>query len=290
LIGDGTAGNTPPTAVINSAFCTGLVCDVDGSASSDSDGGSIVSYDWDFGDGNTDSVADPDPHTYGADGSYTISLTVTDDGGLTDTATTDVDVDDGINDPPVAVIKSINCTGLSCDYDGSDSFDPDGSVTGYSWAFGDGNPGSGATGTHVYTSAGLYTVTLTVTDNDLLDSVVPAEQEISVTEPVDPVSMSVSAIVVDTVNRGGGNKSPRAFVTILDDQGNTVSGATVEGSFTGDASDPDVVGVTGGNGVAELTSSNDKKGKVKFTFCVDDVTGGALRYESGDNLISCASN
>jgi PKD repeat protein len=289
-IGDGTAGNTPPTAVINSAVCAGLSCDVDGSASSDSDGGSIVSYDWDFGDGHTDSVADPAAYTYGAKGNYTISLTVTDDGGLTGIATTDVTVDDGTNDSPTAVITSIDCTGLSCDFDGSGSSDPDGVVSSYSWTFGDGGTGSGATPNHVYTNPGQYSVKLTVTDGEGLDSVSPAEQDINVTEPSGPVSMSVSAIVVDTVNHGGGSKSPRAFVTIRDDQGNTVVGVTVRGDFTEDVGDSGVTGITGSDGVAELVSGNQKKGKVKFTFCVDDVTGGALGYESGDNLISCASN
>lgn len=60
----------------------------DGSASSDSDG-TIVRYDWDFGDGTTAPNAGPSPaHTYAAPGSYPITLTVTDDGGLTDVGQT----------------------------------------------------------------------------------------------------------------------------------------------------------------------------------------------------------
>ncbi len=50
--------------------------------SSDVDG-SIASYDWDFGDGNGSSVANPS-HTYNTPGNYTVRLTVTDDVGLTD--------------------------------------------------------------------------------------------------------------------------------------------------------------------------------------------------------------
>ncbi len=45
------------------------------------------------------------------------------------------------------------------------SFDPDGSISSYSWNFGDGSSGSGVGPTHAYASAGTYTVTLTVTDN-----------------------------------------------------------------------------------------------------------------------------
>ncbi|HWN11018.1 MAG TPA: PKD domain-containing protein [Pyrinomonadaceae bacterium] len=50
-------------------------------------------------------------------------------------------------------------------FDGSASFDPDGSIVSYSWNFGDGNIGSGAVPTNTYASTGNYAVTLTVTDN-----------------------------------------------------------------------------------------------------------------------------
>lgn len=45
------------------------------------------------------------------------------------------------------------------------SFDPDGTVTGYSWTFGDGSSGSGASPAHSYASAGTYAATVTITDN-----------------------------------------------------------------------------------------------------------------------------
>jgi len=52
-------------------------------------------------------------------------------------------------------------------FDGSASFDPDGgAITGYAWDFGDGGTGSGAAPTHTYSSAGVFTVTLTVTDDE----------------------------------------------------------------------------------------------------------------------------
>lgn len=51
-------------------------------------------------------------------------------------------------------------------FDGSGSYDPDGSIVSYHWNFGDGTSGSGVTTSHMYSTANVYTVTLTVTDND----------------------------------------------------------------------------------------------------------------------------
>jgi PKD domain./BNR/Asp-box repeat. len=50
-------------------------------------------------------------------------------------------------------------------FDGSDSYDPDGFLVTYKWDFGDGKSGAGVTPAHVYTANGTYVVTLTVTDN-----------------------------------------------------------------------------------------------------------------------------
>lgn len=66
--------------------------------------------------------------------------------------------------------KTINL-GESIDFSGSKSSDPDGYIIGYSWNFGDGSTGSGKNVTHKYTSAGSYTVKLTVTDNSGLKNI-----------------------------------------------------------------------------------------------------------------------
>lgn len=81
---------TPPTASFNTSPESGdipLVVSFDASASSDLDG-TIVTYDWDFGDGNTesDSIATT-THTYTVAGEHTVVLTVTDNDALTDTQT-----------------------------------------------------------------------------------------------------------------------------------------------------------------------------------------------------------
>ena len=69
------------------------------------------------------------------------------------------------NEPPTASF-TFECNDLTCDFDGSDSFDSDGTIVRYDWDFGDGNTGSGATVSHTYAAKGAYSVILTVTDDD----------------------------------------------------------------------------------------------------------------------------
>jgi PKD repeat protein len=88
----GRLGNLPndlPEASFT-AQVNGLGVSVDGSASRDPDG-TINAYAWDFGDGTT-ATGPTAQHTYSAGGTYTVSLTVTDNAGGTDTSTSDVTV------------------------------------------------------------------------------------------------------------------------------------------------------------------------------------------------------
>ncbi len=84
--------NAPPTASFT-ATANGLTVSVNGSASSDTDG-TISSYAWNFGDG-TSGTGVSTSHTYAAEGTYTIILTVTDNGGATGTTSKQVTITSG---------------------------------------------------------------------------------------------------------------------------------------------------------------------------------------------------
>ena len=165
-VSDGS-GMQPPVADAGGPYAgtTGFAIPFDGSASTDPDG-SIVSYDWNFGDGGTASGAQP-MHSYSAAGNYTVTLTVTDDTGRSDSASTTAMVTDPVNQAPTANPGGPYSgePGSPVTLDGSASSDPDGNILSWDWDFGDGNVGSGATPSHAYATAGDYTVKLVVTDD-----------------------------------------------------------------------------------------------------------------------------
>ena len=154
----------PNAAPLASLVISGedLTVDVDAAASTDADG-SIVSYAWDFGDGQTATGATAS-NTYAAAGTYTVTLTVVDDDGAEGEILEEVTVPFP-NLEPVASF-TFSTADLSVSVDASGSSDPDGTVAGYAWDFGDGATATGVTATHDYAIAGTYTVTLTVTDDD----------------------------------------------------------------------------------------------------------------------------
>ena len=90
--------NVAPTADFTSS-CTALTCTFDAAGSSDPDG-TIASYNWNFGDGTSATGATAN-QTYTTPGSYTVTLTVTDNDGATNTKSAGVSVIDPNQTPTV---------------------------------------------------------------------------------------------------------------------------------------------------------------------------------------------
>lgn len=172
------AAFTPTTA--------GMKVTVDASASSDPDG-TIQSFAWSFGDGGEATGATAS-HTYSTAGTYTVTLTVTDDRGGVAEKTAEVTVAEQPNQAPVAAFTTMT-TDLGLAVDASGSSDPDGTVNSFAWTFGDGGNATGVTASHTYAAAGTYTVTLTVTDDDGATN--QTTQQVTVTDP--PAVATVAA-------------------------------------------------------------------------------------------------
>jgi PKD repeat protein len=187
----------------------------DGSASTATDGKTIASYRFDFGDG-TAAVTTTAPnataqHTYAAAGTYTVSLIVTDSGGRNSPAVTR-SVTFSPEAPPTArlSVSQLATPVLTVSANGSASTDPDPTpIATYRFDFGDGTApvvtnAPTATAQHTYAAAGTYTVTLIATDTGGFASapatasiVVQAEQipvaRLSVTQAVPNPPLTANA-------------------------------------------------------------------------------------------------
>jgi len=128
---------------------------------------SIVSYSWNFGDGNI-STGIAITHTYNNVGIYAVVLTVTDSDGKKGYDTIIITVSEAeaptakittVPDPPIGIAP------FEVYFDAYDS-SPETGIASYEWDFGDGYTGTGITTNHTYSNIGSYTVILGVTDNN----------------------------------------------------------------------------------------------------------------------------
>lgn len=159
--------DTPPVARFKfspSRALTKTPVSFDGRSSSDADG-HIVSYRWNFGGTQTSTSANP-RHTYGRDGHYRVTLTVTDDGGNTATTSHIVTIVDRAPLVSLRVLTAHPRAGHAVRFDGRRSRDPDGRVTGYRWNFGGRQGSRRSAPSHVFGRAGRYRITLKVIDDE----------------------------------------------------------------------------------------------------------------------------
>jgi PKD repeat protein len=153
----------------------------------------ITEYEWNFGDGSqTQQTQSPQvQHAFSRGGQYTVTLTVVDSTGQTGQSSQQI----GIIAPPTAAFNPTEATvlaGSAVHFDGTQSSDPDGTIAGYSWNFGDGATSTAAQPSHGYTMPGTYTVKLTVTDSHGESSA--ATHQITVIAPP-PVQTLVESLI-----------------------------------------------------------------------------------------------
>jgi len=132
-----------------------LTVNFDGSGST----GEVTAYTWDFGDGTTDTGATVQK-IYNAAGSYTVTLTVADASGATSQITQAIEVGAGLQAAVSADVTS-GTAPLTVNFDGSGST---GTISSFSWDFGDGGTSAEINPVYTYNTVGEYTVTLTVSD------------------------------------------------------------------------------------------------------------------------------
>jgi hypothetical protein len=243
-----------------------LACSFSGLNSWDEDG-QIQSYTWIFGDGGSGTGGTID-HTFPAAGTYLVTLKVVDNEGHDGTSTRAITV----VVPPVAV-ATVSCSGMTCTFDGSGSFDPDGTIVDYTWNFGDGGDGVQASGpvvSHTYATGNNWPIWLWVKDNSGGSAL--SYYSALVMEPLHVGDLDGSA--------AGRRNNWVAGVTITVHDGNhqPVANVTVNGTWTSGGP-----GVCTTNTVGQCTLSRQTSGAA-VTFTVGSLESSSYRvYLAGAN-------
>lgn len=184
---------------------------------------------WSWGDGTTSS-GNPGSHSYGAPGSYTISVNVTDGAGSSAAGASAIRVVVG----PIASIAATPAredVGVGIAFSGSSSGGSGG--PSFAWTFGDGGHSAAASAVHAYSAPGTYTASLQV--RDTAGGTGTASRTIAVLAapsvhfgPPGPAEVGWSTAWNATV---AGGIAPLSYSWSFDD-GATATGPTVDHTFT----------------------------------------------------------
>jgi PKD repeat protein len=145
---------------------------------------SIVSYDWNFGDGTSRTTTTPSvTKTYSTQGIFVVTVTVTQDTGETASLSQQVNVTDSALTATIEFSPQDPRVGQRVTFTAANPTSPGGSISSYEWDFGDGSTGSGQTTSHTYSSANTFLVRLRLTDSN--GNVGTVTRTVTVTDPTE---------------------------------------------------------------------------------------------------------
>jgi PKD repeat protein len=226
------------------------------------DGGIIISYDWDFGDETPNTTGMIATHAYTDNGTYTVTLAVTDSDGLTDTYSQNVTV---LNRHPIASFTesaSTVLTGTIIHFNASNSFDPDGLIVACGWDFGDGDSGSDLLVDHSYAKDGVYNVTLTVMDDDGASSMTSTIETVLDRPPVASFTKTTQTVYVNELIHFNGSTSYDPDGTIVAyfwdfGDGTNATGVTVDHGYEHNGTYTATLTVTDDDGMSASTNTTE---------------------------------
>jgi PKD repeat protein len=255
--------NQAPTASFTASPESGPApLDVTFTSTSTDPDGTIGTYRWAYGDGVVATGnADVVEHTYAEPGTYTVTLTVTDDVGATNATTRTVVVGGApSNRAPVAtpqVVSTAMNTPVQITLAGADA---DGDALTYAIA---GNPsgsmsGSGAVRTYTPPLNQVGTDVFSFTVNDGAATSAPATVTVNITAPTNRAPVATPQVVSTPIN------TPIQI---------TLAGTDADGdALTYSASAPSVGSLSGSGAVRTYTPPANQVGTAQFSFTVNDGT------------------
>ncbi len=281
---DATAPNQIPVAVVTADKTSGnapldVIFYADGSYDPDGFTGNL---EWIFSDGGS-YYGSPAYHTFYSTGNYTATLRVYDSRGAIGTAGITIHVL-STNQPPLANASATPTSGsapLTVAFSSAGSSDPDGTIVGYHWDFGDAvGSANVANLSYTYSYAGTYTATLTVTDNNNVsssDSVV-----INVAQPSTTVLRSTAINLTATLRAK--KVAVTGQVTVRNGSNAAVSGATVAVRWTKPGGSTGTqTATTNTNGVAAFSTSGATG---TYTLTVTNIVKTGTTFDAAHSVLS----
>ncbi len=223
-VSNGAGSNTATQTnlvVVTTTPTAGFTSMVNGQVASFNNTSSGAStYAWNFGDNTSSTAANP-THTYTADGTYTVTLTATNScGSMTTTQTVVV-----VTPPTAGFTSSLSsgCAPLTVQFTSTSSAN----TQTYNWQFPGGTPSSSTAQNPVvvYTTAGIYSVTLTVSNGAGSNTATQTNLVVVTTTPTAAFSSTVSGATATFVNSSSANAG--SFVwNFGDNTGSTLANPT----------------------------------------------------------------
>lgn len=208
-------------------------------------------------------------YTAGEPGTYTLTVAGATKTGYTFDPASDtplsetIQIGDPTNESPIAVANADITAGsvpLVVNFDSLGSTDPDGTVTGYEWTFGDGTASTEVDPQHVYETVGNYTATLTVTD----DMGATASRSLSIGAAENIAGCTLNCISINGISMSYSAKvgKVKGRVLLVDENGGPIDAAKVHAEWTL----PDT---------STVNQSRKVKNKSRVTFGVPADTAGS---------------
>lgn len=288
----------PPTAVVEGPTSGQVGQELRFSArnSAATPGAQIVRYEWVFGDGAVSNQAEV-VKVYSNTGVFNVTLTVSDNTGLSGQTTQQVTISPQPQ-PPVAVINAPAqaVAGQPVSFNGSQSTGQS-PIVRYQWSFGDGSTADGANVQHTFASQGVYAVQLTVVDSASLNGSTSVQIQINPAPTTIPTVIPQPTAVITPIPLEGPiwrlqNTLPETALTATFQDGR-VSGFggcnSFSGSFTvsGEAMAIGPLGTTGAS-CSQPVMDQETQYLTTLQGAVDyEIQGNELRIDSqvGDQQI-----